>query len=167
MKIIRSEIFASALLFTLLLIGLYFNSTAQPQNSGIYKTEQPALIFEKKPCFGFCPVYKASFFANGKVEVTYTKSGENPQQTSFNLSKAEIKTLSDRAEKLGVFKMKDTYETLMTDFPVRELTVNFKNKTKTISYTEGASPEFETYLQDLAALVERNLNVDFKPTGNK
>ena len=163
MKLVRSELFVSALLFTLLLIGMNFKFKAQAQGYKPVKTVKPVIIFEKKPCFGFCPVYEAKFFANGTVTVIYTKAQQKPQKVKFKLTKAEIKTLVDRADDLNVFQMKDKYETLMTDFQVRELTVNKQFKSKTISYTEGASPEFEAYLSDLANLVERNLKVDFRP----
>jgi hypothetical protein len=165
MKIVRSEVFASALLFTLLLIGMNSRFFANAQGYKPVKVEKPVIIFEKKPCFGFCPVYEAKFFANGNVLVTYTKAQEKPQKIKFKISKAEIKSLVERADDLNVFQMKDKYETLMTDFQVRELTVNKQFKSKTISYTEGASTEFESYLTDLAKLVESNINVDFRPSG--
>jgi hypothetical protein len=112
-------------------------------------------------------VYEAKFFQNGTVTVIYTKAQQKPQKAKFKLTKAEVKSLEKRAEDLNIFQMKDKYETLQTDYQVRELTVNKQFKAKTISYTEGASPEFDTYLNDLADLVERNLHVDFKPAGTK
>ena len=165
MKIVRSEVFASFLLFTLLLIGMNSKFNVQAQGYKPVKVEKPVIIFEKKPCFGFCPVYEAKFFANGTVTVIYTKAQQKPQKAKFKLTKAEIKTLTERAENLNIFLMKDKYETLKTDFQVRELTFNKQFKSKTISYSEGASPEFEVYLQELADLVESNIKVDFKPTG--
>ena len=165
MKIVRSEVFALALLFTLLLIGMNSKFNAQAQGYKPVKVEKPVIVFEKKPCFGFCPVYVAKFFGNGTVQVTYTKAQQEPQKVKFKLAKAEIKTLVERADNLNVFQMKSKYETLQTDYQVRELTINKQFKSKSISYTEGASPEFDVYLSDLADLVERNLKVDFKPEG--
>jgi len=167
MKIVRSEVFASFLLFTLLLIGMNSKFNVQAQGYKPVKVEKPVIVFEKKPCFGFCPVYEAKFFDNGTVTVTYTTAQQKPQKVKFKLAKAEIKMLEERADNLNVFQMQNKYETLKTDFQVRELTINKQFKSKTISYTEGASPEFETYLSDLADLVERNIKVDFKPIGNK
>lgn len=163
MTIFRSDFFASALLFTLLLIGMNAKFNAHAQGYKPVKVEKPVIIFEKKPCFGFCPVYEAKFFANGTVTVVYTKAQQKPQKVKFKLTKAEMKALEARADKLNVFLMKDKYETQITDYQVRELTVNKQFKSKHIVYTEGASEEFNTFLQDLASLVEKNLNVDFKP----
>ncbi|HSI90587.1 MAG TPA: DUF6438 domain-containing protein [Adhaeribacter sp.] len=162
MKFISPGALTFCLLFTMLLLGRYGNTSAR-----ITEALQPAktlLIFEKKPCFGFCPVYKAEFLSTGEVKVKYTRPYRPAQTETFRLSKDEVCELWTRGEKLGVFKMKNRYETLITDFQVRELTLFDKGGLpKNIYYTEGASPEFELYLRDLADLVERNLKVSFEP----
>src|SRR5688572_20566354 len=161
MKIFRSGFLMFGLLFCLLLVGKFGKSEAQVAKKT--KPSKTLLIFEKKPCFGFCPVYKADFKENGMVEVTYQQPAKPKAQTIFKLNSGEVKTLWSRGEKLGFFKMKPRYETLRTDFPVRELTLFKKNKPKTVNYTEGASPEFDAYLVDLAALIEGKINVNFGP----
>ncbi len=163
MNFFRSGFFVASLLFTLLLAGLYSRIGVQAQGYKPVKVEKPVLVFEKKPCFGFCPVYEAKFFSNGNVLVTYTKPQQKAQKTNFKLAKTEIKALAERAEDLGVFQMKDKYETLKSDYQVRDFTYNKQFKSKTISYTEGGSLEFDTLLQDLASLVEQNIKVEFKP----
>lgn len=161
MKILRSGIFMFGLLFGLLLVGKFGKTEAQVNRK--IKPAKILLVFEKMPCFGYCPVYKATFKENGLVEVTYQQPAKPKTQTSFKLSSDEVKSLWNRGEKLGFFKMKPRYETLRTDFPVREITLYKKNKPKTVNYSEGASPEFEAYLVDLAALVEGKINVNFGP----
>jgi len=149
------------LLFTLLIIGKFSNTSAQ-----IAKKASPAktlLIFEKKPCYGFCPVYKAEFLSDGNVMVTAQPAAKPKEKISFKIPREEAQALRKRGEDLGFFKLKDKYETQITDFPVREITLYKNNKPKKVTYTQGGPEELDAYLNDLAQLVEKNLHVNFGP----
>ena len=163
MKLFRLQHLFFALLFPLVFIWLVPKFDSNSSLLSAAEKDKTVLIFEKKPCYGFCPDYKAQFFSNGKVEVKYTKPGQEPKTTAFRLKKEEVKSLVKRGEATGFFQMKDRYESLIPDFPARELTMFRNGKPKKVSYTEGGSPEFESYLKDLAQLVESNLNVNFGP----
>ena len=149
------------LLFTLLIIGKYGNTNAQTS-----KKSSPAktlLIFEKKPCFGFCPVYKAEFLSDGHVLVTAQPAAKPKEKVNFRISRKEAQELWQRGEKLGFFNLKDKYESQKTDFPEREITLYKGNRPKKVIYTEGGPEELDVYLTDVAQLVEKNLNVKFGP----
>jgi hypothetical protein len=165
MTFIRSLSFLTVLFMTLLLAGNASATTAETRLRSKTKPSKTLLIFEKKPCFGFCPVYKATFMKNGKVLVTYRQPGKEEASTSFTLPKGEVDIWWGRGAKLGFFKMKDRFDTQKTDWPEREITLYKKGKPKTVIYSEGGTSEFEAYLADLAALVEGKINVNFGPPG--
>lgn len=163
MKTIRNELIQISILMSLLLAGMYQGLAAEQIQELNTPQTRPLLVFEKKPCFGFFPVYKATFQENGTVQVAYRQPGKPEAQKIFKLSKNEVKTLWLRGKNLGFFSLPEKFETQKTDFPVRELTLFGKGKSKKISYTEGGSTELEAYLQDLAQIVEANLQVNFGP----
>lgn len=163
MKSFRMQHFLFALLFPLAFFWVIPEFKSEPKQTTTESKEKVVMIFEKKACYGFCPVYKATFYQSGKVKVAYTKPPQETGNATFELSKEEVKTLVNQARTLGFFQMKDRYETLISDFQVRELTLFQNGKPKKVIYTEGASPEFNQFLKDLAELVESNLNVDFRP----
>src|SRR5688572_15778601 len=161
MKQFRRGLVMFTLLFTLLIIGKYSNTSAQTSRES--SPAKTLLIFEKKPCFGFCPVYKAEFLSDGNVMVTAQPAAKPKEKISFKISRKEAQELWKRGENLGFFKLKDNYETQKTDFPVREITLYKNNKPKKVTYTEGGPQELDAYLTDLAQLVEKNLDVKFGP----
>jgi hypothetical protein len=163
MKIIRNELIQLSILMSLLLAGMYQGMAAEQINELLPIQPKPMLVFEKKPCFGFCPVYKATFLENGTVDVIYRQPGKAEAHKTFQLSKTEVKTLWQRGKNLGFFSLPEKFETQRTDFPVRELTMFEKGKSKKISYTEGGSAELETLMLDLAQIIEANLQVNFGP----
>ena len=161
MKQFRTGFVMFTLLFTLLIIGKNSNINAQAS-----KKQSPAktlLIFEKKSCFGFCPVYRAEFKSDGQVIIMAQPAGKPQEKHSFRISRKEAQELWKRGEQLGFFKLKANYETLITDYPVREITLYKNNKPKKVTYTEGGPAELDAYLKNLAELVEKNLDVKFGP----
>ncbi|MFC5270424.1 DUF6438 domain-containing protein [Adhaeribacter terreus] len=161
MKQFRTGFVMFTLLFTLLIIGK--NSNINAQSSRKHSPAKTLIVFEKKPCFGFCPVYRAEFMTDGNVLVTAQPAAKPKVKSTFRISRKEAQELWKRGEQLGFFKLKANYETLKTDFPVREITLYKNNKPKKVTYTEGGPQEFNTYLTDLAQLVEKNLDVNFGP----
>ncbi|MBK0404753.1 hypothetical protein I5M27_17295 [Adhaeribacter sp. BT258] len=161
MKQFRTGLVMFTLLFTLLIIGKNGNTSAQAS-----RKQSPAktlLIFEKKQCFGFCPVYRAEFKTDGNVLVTAQPPAKPKVQRTFRISRKEAQELWKRGEQLGFFQLKDNYESLIPDYPAREITLYKNNKPKKVTYTEGGPQALDAYLNDLAQLVEKNLDVNFGP----
>ena len=159
MKTTRSEWIITVLLFCLLLIALVARAAPVTQKNSAKKPEKTVLIFERKPCYGFCPAYKAEFFASGLVLVTamqHVKLAEQPE-FRFQLPPAEIQQLAAQAKKSGFFAFPERIKTKATDIPARELTIFQKNKPKKVVFEE--TPEsFKEVTDQLESTVESRIN---------
>ena len=103
MKQYRTGLVMFTLLFTMLIIGR--NSNINAQASRKPSPAKTLLVFEKKPCFGFCPVYRAQFMSDGNGVVMAQPPAKPQEKHSFRISRKEAQELWKRGEQLGFFKL--------------------------------------------------------------
>jgi hypothetical protein len=138
MKTSRSELIITLLLFCLLIIGFVVRATPVENTKPGKKPGKTVLIYERKPCYGNCPAYKAEFYANGFVLVTgmqHVKLADQPEYR-FQLPPEEIQQFMANAQNEGFFTFPDRFKTQATDIPARELTILQKDKPKKVVFEE-------------------------------
>lgn len=141
------------------ILGIFISAAqAQTQKPKKEKPGKTVLIFEKKQCFGSCPVYTAEFFADGLVKVNGIKFVKKAGLSEFRLYPEEICNLYTEAQSLGFFSFPEKFETQITDYPQRELTLYKKNKPKRVVFAGDMPSEFQPYLKRLAELIEKQIN---------
>jgi len=115
----------------------------------------PILEFEKTPCMGSCPVYKALVYKDGyvKFDGTYNVRAIGPNE--FRFPKDTLDQLVNYIREVNLFQYDSTYITGATDLPSTVITFRDQGKEKRIK-TEGEGPsEMERLLFKTDQLIQR------------
>jgi hypothetical protein len=135
------------------------------------RTSEDSLLMsmERTPCFGLCPTYKIEIYKKGFVLYRGYTYVENKGIYSTHLSAEDVKKLTDYANEIKYFELKDTYiNAYMTDFPSTITTVKMDGQSKTINDGHEDTPSelvfLEKMIDDLVAKNPFNpIKVDKKP----
>ena len=109
-------------------------------------------ILERTPCFGTCPVYKLVIYPNGHATYEGIQHVTHIGKYTTTFTQEELKAIMDKAESINYFKLKNNYDSAVTDFPTTITSLTLKGKTKTISNRANGPAElkaFEIYLEKL------------------
>jgi len=142
------------------------------------KTEPPPaahgitqISIYKGPCFGYCPVYDASFFSDGNA----TFEGKEPRRSTIppdyplgknigNISKEKFDSLAALVEKVKFFEMSDHIEQV-TDLPSTKITVVRNDTTKSVKiYGLRPSEEMKKLMSTLEQVAKET---KWKPMPDK
>ncbi|QJX45698.1 hypothetical protein HMJ29_01595 [Hymenobacter taeanensis] len=105
---------------------------------------QPVVVFRRTPCFGTCPHYNASFYADGRMQYEGFAYAPAEGKREVQLPPAVVAKFLQDAEKIGFFQMRDEYPTSFTDMPTTFLTIRQANgTTKTIQAEENFPPSLQ------------------------
>lgn len=101
-----------------------------------------SIKIERTPCFGTCPVYKATLVPNG--DVTYFGERYVPKLGSWKgrASDVAFRRLSRLSEKLGFFRLKNSYSAPITDLPTTIVTITRGANVKRVSCYGEEPDEF-------------------------
>jgi len=86
----------------------------------------------RDPCFGTCPIYNLTIYANGKVEyegLGYVKIEGNRKST---ISADKIEELVSAIDKAKFFSLEDQYVAGATDLPAVTLSITLNGKSKSV-----------------------------------
>jgi hypothetical protein len=128
------------------------NTSAKPKP---VDPNAPILEFEKTPCFGSCPVYKAQVFKDGyvKFDGTYNVKAIGPNE--FRFPKDTLNNLLTYFREVNLFQYDTTYMSGATDLPSTVITFRDQGKEKRIK-TEGEGPaDMERLLFKTDQLIQR------------
>jgi hypothetical protein len=116
------------------------------------------VTFERGPCFGACPVYTLTVFADGSVAyngVAFVLA-EGNQQSS--LASEEVDHLYQIIVEADFFGLQDRYEVAVSDLPSLLTTVAMDGQAKTVyHYGVGCGTDLDTApagLCEVEALLE-------------
>jgi hypothetical protein len=70
----------------------------------------PVITLERGACFGTCPVYKLSIFADGRVEYEGKEFVKREGKATGRITPAALKELLREFEKIDYLKLDDSYE---------------------------------------------------------
>lgn len=82
--------------------------------------------FEKTICFGTCPIYKATIYADGSVDYYGEKYVKNIGYKHFKLSQFDINEIIDKINQINFMNLNDVYDASVTDVPTTYITL-YKN----------------------------------------
>jgi len=132
------------------------------------------ITLERGRCFGPCPSYRVSLFADGRVAFeslggSYPHEGDAalvPDAGAATIDASAVLALMNRIRAAGFFDMADDYPTHWTDKRTMIVTVTIDGKTKSIRDEGGPDeelhdhpPEVPRALRDVEADIDRVANV--------
>lgn len=121
------------------------NQAAPAQAAGA-----PVLVLRKTPCFGFCPYFEASIYADGRVHYVGHRNVAKVGTYELQVSADAVRQLLKQAEEIGFANFQDQYLSGATDLPSTYLTYNGK----TVQSETGAPQELLDLLTAVNNLVE-------------
>ena len=95
--------------------------------------EMTVISLSKTPCFGVCPTFNFTVFANGMARYEGLKNVEKIGIFKAKLSKEEISQLLNGALSAGFFSLEDSYDNpSVTDLPSTITYLNMEGKEKKV-----------------------------------
>jgi hypothetical protein len=101
-----------------------------------------SIKIERTPCFGRCPVYKASLLPDGTVQYFGERFVPKLGNWRAKIGDSDFKRLSRLSEKLGFFNLKNNYSRPVTDLPTTIITITRGTKVKSVSCYGQEPDEF-------------------------
>jgi hypothetical protein len=103
-----------------------------------------AIVLERTPCFGGCPVYTVSVSPSGEVTYQGRAHVRRLGTTSLRISGERVDSLLEELDRAGYFTFADNYlpseaacGRYATDSPSAITTVTHRGRTKTITHDYG------------------------------
>ncbi len=136
------------------------DSTADSQPKTESKMSQPVITFEKSPCFGTCPTYKAEIYENGTIDFTGTRFVKLVGNFKINIGEDWVKDTRKKAFEIGFMEMEEKYDGNVTDLPSTHTMINYKGTSKKVTARYNIPNElkdFNTSIHnDIMALIDKN-----------
>ena len=86
----------------------------------------------KSPCFGKCPTYDMTIYADGFVELNGIRDVELIGKFTAQLTEAEVHKFRIWANRTGFMDMKESYDCSISDVPSATSTINLNGVTKSV-----------------------------------
>ncbi|UOG73784.1 DUF6438 domain-containing protein [Hymenobacter tibetensis] len=151
-----------SLLLSILLASCTSQAPKAPQTTTA-TTEQsttaaPVIVFRKTPCFGTCPHYEASIYADGRVAYEGFKYAPVEGKRELKMPISTINSILAEAKAVGFAGLPDTYSAGVSDLPSTVLTLRpATGPAKTVTVEGNAPVELQNLLQHVQKQVEESL----------
>ena len=111
------------------------------------KAAGPVIDLERTPCYGTCPIYRATISQNGHITFTGKKFIDLIGTFEADIPEAQVTQLLKEIDQANFFARDSVYVTGATDFPSIILRVRHNGRYHTVR-TEGEGPkELEQLMQ--------------------
>ncbi len=140
-----------------------FNIKKVPITAG----DKIIFYIEKRPCYGFCPVYKAWIYPEGKVLFEGKRNVEFEGLGSGELTEEKMKHIEELLREVPWEKLRNQYVSNVTDIPATLVAYPLKEYYKAVYiYYVGKPPEELAILQKVVKDIEQILlkEVKYEPT---
>ncbi len=132
-------------------------------------TEGDRILFyiEKRPCYGFCPVYKAWIYPEGKVLFEGKRNVDFEGLGVGEITEEKLKLIHELLKEVPWEKLQDQYVSNVTDIPATLVAYPLEEYYKAVYiYFVGQPPEELAILQKAIREVEHILlkEVKYEPT---
>ena len=87
------------------------------------KQAAPVLVFQRTPCYGKCPAYTATIFADGRVEYDGQRYVKLLGKHTLSLPVAKVNALLAEAKRINFNQFEERYAANTTDLPSTIITV--------------------------------------------
>lgn len=122
----------------------------------VVKQTEPQLLasIERTPCYGRCPIYKATFMDNGEVKYVGKHFVEKIGTYKTLISAEEVLEIKNKIAEYKYFKLDSLYPTLVTDFPSSITEVTLNGERKKVVNRSTPPPNLKAFEQFLDGLLE-------------
>ncbi|WP_303310623.1 DUF6438 domain-containing protein [Hymenobacter sp. BT730] len=108
----------------------------------------PVLIFEKTPCFGRCPTYKATVYRNGRLSYEGTKNMPLLGRHELQLPATAVTYILKESQRIGFSKLQGVYSQNTSDLPSTYISILQPDcNLKEVRVEEGAPEELNKLIQ--------------------
>lgn len=145
--------------FWLLLFALAVPACAHkkiPQQSAIITAPTPpvqagpVLVFQRTPCYGTCPAYTATVFADGRVEYEGQRFVPVLGQHTLRLPPATVAEMLAAAQRINFSQLEERYSRNTSDLPATLITVHpVGQPAKSVFAEEGIPDNLKSYIDYL------------------
>lgn len=97
-----------------------------------YGKENIFISFERTPCLGKCPDFKAVIYNDGHVKYEGRNFVEKKGKYTAKITQEQIDFLKKTAHEIDIFSMKTKYDQPVTDVPSVFLTINIEDNSISI-----------------------------------
>lgn len=121
---------------------------------------EPVLVFQRTPCYGTCPVYTATIFADGRVEYDGQRFVALLGKHTLSLPVATVNEMLAEAKRINFNKFRERYSGNTSDLPASIITVHPVGQPAKAVYAEEGIPDnladYIKYLQSKLAPLTSN-----------
>jgi hypothetical protein len=111
------------------------------------------ITLQRTACFGTCPAYKVSIESDGRVTYDGSQFVRVTGRQETRIPVSAVVGLVETVNRIGFFKLEDTYAAPITDLPTTTVTVTSGGRTKRVVDYVGAPKELrelERQIDDVA-----------------
>lgn len=109
---------------------------------------------ERTACYGSCPIYRATFYSDGRVRYVGKRFVPNVGTYELQISPDDVKSIGAKAVEMGYFGLNDKYDSPVTDFPSCVTTVNDGGQSKTVFDRVDGPKALKSFEKHLDSLLE-------------
>lgn len=88
------------------------------------KAQEPVLVYQRTPCYGRCPAYTATIFADGRVEYDGQRFVPLLGKHTLSLPPATVAALLAEAKRINFSALASRYSGNTSDLPASIITVH-------------------------------------------
>lgn len=108
---------------------------------------EPVLVFQRTPCYGTCPAYTATIFADGRVEYEGQRFVPVLGKHTLKLPVATVDQLLTEAQRIGFDKLDERYSRNTSDLPATVIVVHPVGRPlKAVFADEGIPANLQGYI---------------------
>ncbi len=119
------------------------------------KTDSVFFSLQRTPCFGQCPAYTFTIYADGGARYLGRTFAPRVGEYTGKVDRASMQALYDRAVSIGFFGFQDKYDGPVTDLPSTIIKVNADGKEKQVVGRVKTPPAFKPFAAFADSLVTR------------
>jgi hypothetical protein len=105
------------------------------------KSEEPVLVYQRTPCYGRCPAYTATIFADGRVEYDGQRFVPLLGKHILSLPPATVAAMLAEAKRINFESLADRYAGNTSDLPASIITVHPAGESLHAVYASEGIPE--------------------------
>lgn len=119
-----------------------------PRDAKDLQADSIFFTMERTPCFGTCPAYKLTIFADGSALYEGRRFAPREGRYVGKVDPATMEALYEMATTRGFFGMEDIYDSNITDLPSVIIRVHAHGQDKQVRARHGAPQAFKTFSQE-------------------
>ena len=110
----------------------------------------PVLVFQRTPCYGTCPAYTATIFADGRVEYEGQRFVPVLGRHSLRLPPSVVANMLAEAQRIHFSQLEERYSRNTSDLPATLITVHPAGQpAKSVFAEEGIPDNLKSYIDYL------------------